>query len=284
MTTRPVKLPDFLVIGEQKCGTGWIRDRLRQHPQIFMAPGEVKFFSHRANFKRGLGYYAKQFASAKETVIGEKSPEYFWQNSKIEALNQDIFGLIQDSLPEAKIILVLRDPVERAVSALMHHIRHRGRRIHPNLLKTQTLDELLLTNRYDFSHLGIVERGFYADRLQQAQTIFGDRLQVLVFERDVLADPIAGLNNICEHIGVQGWDGFHYARNEKAAKPSYETMWLSYYFPILRPVLRTISLGIPVKPTSSPEFRKKMADHYRSDVQRVETLLGFPLIGVWWFK
>ena len=284
MTAQKIRLPDFIVIGEQKCGTGWIRDRLREHPGVFMPPGEVKFFSHKANFDRGLAHYAKVFAAAREELVGEKSPEYFWQNSGVEALNPDVFGLIRQTLPEARIVLVLRDPVARAVSALLHHVRHRGRRIHPDLLKTQTADDILLSGRYDFSHLGIVERGYYADRLEQAMDVFGDRLQVLVFERDVLADPGAGLDAICDHIGAPRWDGFSYNQNEKSAKPSYRAMWLSYHLPVLRPLFRTADFSTPMKPTLSPAFRGKMADLYRSDVQRVETLLDSPLIGTWWLK
>lgn len=284
MTEANHKLPSFVVIGEQKCGTGWIRDRLREHPGVFMAPGEINFFSHESNWSRGLASYAKVFAGATQDVVGEKSPEYFWQNSGVAGRNQDIFGLLKQTLPDARIILILRDPVARAVSALLHHVRHRGRRIHPRLLRTHTADDLLLSGEHDFSHLGIVERGFYADRLEQAMALFGSRLKVMIFERDILADPKAGLQDICDHIGAPDFDGFSYERNEKAAKPSYQAMLLSYHVPVLRPVIRALDIWPPLKPTLSPRFGDRMAEVYRTDVEHVEALVGDRLIGKWWMK
>lgn len=284
MQSEAPKLPDFLIIGEQKCGTGWIRDRLREHPDVFLPPRELKFFSHKANYAKGIQHYAKHFSSATQPVIGEKSPEYFWPNSGLADLNKDIFGLINQNLPEARIVLVLRDPVARAVSAVLHHVRHRGRRIHPDLLKNLTLDDLLLSGRHDFRHLGILERGYYAERLGQAIKAFGDRLHVMLFERDILGDPKSGLATLCDHIGVSHWDGFSYERNEKADKPSYRAMWLSYHLPVARPLIRAIDIWPALKPTMTPQFRNRMAELYRNDVKHVEALLDSRLDGTWWLK
>ena len=284
MATAKQKLPNFIILGEQKCGTGWLRDMLVTHPDVFMALNEVKFFSHKANYSRGIAHYAKVFAKAKQGIIGEKSPEYFWQHSGQAELNQDIFGLIDEALPEVKVVVVLRDPVARAFSALQHHVEHRGRRIHPNLLKRHTLDQLLFSGKFDLSHLGILERGYYANRIESAMSIFGDRLTVLVFERDIVANPRAGLQKICDHIGAPRWNGFEYSRNDKAAKPSFPAIWASYYLPYLRPLIRAADIFEPMKLTPTPELRKKVADVYRPDVTRLESLLGLKLNGEWWLK
>lgn len=284
MTAENLKLPTFVVLGEQKCGTGWIRDMLREHPDVFMASKELKFFSHKANWSKGLAFYSRYFSAATQSVIGEKSPEYFWQNSGVEELNQNVFGLINSTLPEAKITVVLRDPVARAVSALQHHVEHRGRRIHPKILKTRTVEDILYSGEFDFSHLGILERSYYADRLEQAMEVFGDRLQVLIFERDIVGDPKGGLDKICDHIGAPRWDGFNYKRNDKAAKPSYPAMWMSYYFPYLRPLIRAADFGTPLKASPTPALRERMTDSYRPDVERVESLIDTKLIGEWWMK
>jgi len=279
-----LKLPSFLVIGEQKCGTGWIRDRLREHPDVFMADKEIKFFSHKANYAKGLPHYARVFASATQEVVGEKSPEYFWQNSGQDALHDDIFGLIDQTLPEARITLVLRDPIARAVSALQHHVEHRGRRIHPTVVKTQSVEDILFSGRYDLDHLGILQRSYYAERLQEAMSVFGDRLKVLIFERDIVDDPKGGLDAICDHIGAPRWDEFNYKQNDKAGKPSYPVMWMSYYAPVLRPVFRAVDVWQPLKVKATPALRERMTEMYRADVERVETLLNSPLIGKWWMK
>lgn len=279
MTSDPT-LPSFLIIGEQKCGTGWLRDRLLEHPDVFIAPKEVNFFSHKSNFERGITNYAKAFEHPTREVRGEKSPEYFWQNSGREDYNQDIFGLINEALPEARILLSLRSPVERAISALLHHVRHRGRRIHPSLVNNKPASEFILSANYDLSHLGILERGFYADRVAKAIDIFGDRLKILIFEDDIVANPEKGLEKICLHIGVGMYDGFSFHSNAKSVKPSYLATWISYYAPVLRPLIRKLDFGSPFRLNTTEACRKALWDCYFEDVKQLEVILGKgPLFG-----
>lgn len=278
----PETLPTFIVLGEQKCGTGWIRDRLREHPGLYMAPREVNFFNRKTLYAKGLGHYARTFAPGVDRPVrGEKSPEYFWQRSGLERYNQDIFGLIDAALPEARVVVVLRDPVARAVSALLHHTRHSGRRIHPRVLKENTVSEILLSGRYDYSHLGILERGFYADRLAEAQRVFGERLLVMVLEEDIIGDPRGGLARLLDHIGAAPFDGFSYASNEKSGKPSYEVMWLSHYLVPFRPLIRRLDVWPAFRARMGPNCADLLWARYAPDVARVEQLLDRPLEPVW---
>ena len=277
-------LPNFLVLGEQKCGTGWVRDMLLEHPDVFIASKELKFFSHKSKYARGIQSYSRHFKGVRQSVIGEKSPEYFWQHSGVKELNQDVFGLINSELPEAKLILILRDPVNRAISALQHHVEHRGRRIHPSTVYKEKLEDVFYSGQYDLDNLGVLQRSFYADRVEEAMRVFGDRLKIYLFERDVVKYPVQGLNSMCAHIGAPLWSGFRYNHNVKEAKPSYQVMLLSYYIPVLRPVFRKLDVWAPFKIKPSQQLRERMNSIYLPDVERVEGLLGTKLIGEWWLK
>lgn len=112
--------PDFLIIGAQKAGTTSLYDYLVQHPQIAAArTKEVHFFDH--HFARGTTWYERQFASRRafrETrITGEASPFYLLHPRAPERARQ--------LLPDVKLLVVLRNPVDRAFSHYQHNVRKR---------------------------------------------------------------------------------------------------------------------------------------------------------------
>ena len=110
--------PDFLIIGAQKAGTTSLYDYLVQHPRIAAArTKEVHFFDH--HFARDTTWYERQFAPRKlfgETrITGEASPFYL--------LHPRVPQRVQSLLPDAKLLVVLRNPVDRAFSHYQHNLR-----------------------------------------------------------------------------------------------------------------------------------------------------------------
>lgn len=106
-----MRLPDFLVVGAQKCGTTSLFLYLSQHPDLFLpAEKEIQFFSAESLYSRGLEWYSNQyFANCRsDQTCGEVSPQYMYSKCIAERVNK--------ALPKAKIIAILRDPVERAYS------------------------------------------------------------------------------------------------------------------------------------------------------------------------
>ena len=99
-------------------------------PRVFTPGKEIHFFDQTKNFVKGEKWYLKHFDGASELqIIGEKTPDYFWTNcSKFVHLEQNKMANIRQVLPRAKIIVILRDPVERFVSAWNHNTR-RGREL-----------------------------------------------------------------------------------------------------------------------------------------------------------
>ena len=104
------KLPDFLVIGVQKGGTRFLYHCLSQHPGITLPfDKEVHFFDR--DFKKGINWYKAFFPLklfSKSKIAGEITPRYI--------MNPDAPERSHTVLPNARIIVLLRDPIERAHS------------------------------------------------------------------------------------------------------------------------------------------------------------------------
>jgi hypothetical protein len=123
-TARIRPLPDFLVIGAQKCGTTALYAYLRWHPQITgPAWKEVSYFDR--HYRRGEGWYRGQFPSTprlwlagrrsgRTPLVGEASPSYVLHPSAPER--------VRALLPDARLVLLLRDPVDRALSHYHHEV------------------------------------------------------------------------------------------------------------------------------------------------------------------
>jgi len=109
------RLPEFLGLGTQKGGTTTLQRLLEQHPQVYLPPRkELHYFS--LHYGEGEAWYRQQFAeAAPEQRCGEITPYYLFHPqapARIHAL-----------LPEVKLIVLLRDPVERALSQVAHSMR-----------------------------------------------------------------------------------------------------------------------------------------------------------------
>lgn len=102
------RLPTFLIIGFPKAGTTTLASALDAHPDVFMSrEKELHFFDR--NYERGLDWYRAQFADAAGArAIGEASPTY--------AYNDEAMPRIAEVLPDARLIAILRNPIDRAYS------------------------------------------------------------------------------------------------------------------------------------------------------------------------
>ena len=76
MMNRDTKLPDFIIVGAQKCGTTTLHYSLTKHPEIFMSnPKELNFFQEDENYSRGIEWYSSFFGKCPlDLISGEASP------------------------------------------------------------------------------------------------------------------------------------------------------------------------------------------------------------------
>lgn len=111
-----IRLPDFLGLGAQRSGTTTLHMLLRKHPEAFVPEvKEVQYFS--LHYNRKIHWYTEHFAKAEAGHrAGEITPYYLYHPKAPER--------IATTLPHVRLVVLLRDPVERALSGYFHAIRH----------------------------------------------------------------------------------------------------------------------------------------------------------------
>ena len=107
-------LPNLIVIGAAKCGTTSLHEYLDLHPEVAMSrEKELDFFVEEKHWGRGVEWYAAQFEDA--PVRGESSPSY-----TAYPRYRGVPERIRRVVPDAKLVYLVRDPVERIVSHFVH--------------------------------------------------------------------------------------------------------------------------------------------------------------------
>ena len=240
-------LPSFLIIGAEKSATRWLRHNLGLHPEILTAPREVKFFNHPQRIAAlGLDWYRQQFEDwAGESIVGEATPGYMMWRHDPDAVARRI----KETLPDVRLIALLRNPVDRANSALVHHIQ--AERIHPGT----TLRDFVRQQPPEQDWMGIVTGGWYATSLEPYRALFGDQLLVVLHD-DVRADPQRVYDEVRRHVG--------------ASVPAFPRT--------LDDVLRSNQQDSSFE--VAPEARREVFELFRDEVDRLERMLGRDL-GMW---
>ena len=204
-------LPDFLVIGAPKAGTTALHVALAGHPELFMSPvKEPKFFltdgppprrgggpgdvqTYREHIWRRDGYEALFAAAPPGTLRGESTPFYFY--------DQRAQQRIQAQIPGARMIAVLRDPVERAHSNWTHLWSAGLDPIGDFPAACAAEDRRIAAGWAPFWHY--THLGRYGEQLERLFRLF-PREQVLILRyRDLVDSPALALDAICAFLGVR---------------------------------------------------------------------------------
>jgi len=113
-------LPNLLIIGAQKRGTTALHYYLRPHPEISMSRvKELNFFIDELNWKRGPAWYRRHF-DADAAVRGESSPDY-----TAHPYYPGVPDRMHSLVPDAKLVYMVRDPIERVRAQWIHHYANR---------------------------------------------------------------------------------------------------------------------------------------------------------------
>jgi hypothetical protein len=269
-----MRLPEFLIIGAQKAGTTWLRALLRRHPAVYMPDREVHFFNKDPHYEQGLDWYARWFQAVDDgQLVGEKSPNYLWTNVPAEGSDApNGHRRIADAIPDVQLIALLRDPVDRAISAYNHHLC-RGR-LPPHVSMERVLfgDHQHLCRRH-----GILTMGAYDRHLKDYLEVFDrDQLLVLIFEEHVVADPDAGLRRACAFLDldparVEAEPGAPRHVHSFSKPRAYLHYWLQLPLVLTRPV---DLFAQPWKRKASPEMRARLEAHYAPHAEALYDLLG----------
>ena len=185
----PERLPNFLVIGAPKAGTGSIRDYLRQHPEIFMpAKKDLRWFAYHGQTNRmrypcaSLAEYAAEFAAAGDAKArGEASDVYFWV--------QQAPARIAETLPDAKLVVSLREPAQRAFSIYHMNLRTEDKNRGLGFLEALETDP-------------IVQRGYH-DSLKAYLDRFARRQMKIILFEDLEKRTLQTAQDLYAFLGVR---------------------------------------------------------------------------------
>jgi hypothetical protein len=186
-------LPTFLVIGAQKSATRWLRHNLGKHPEIYASPYEIGFFNSPKRIATlGVDWYRAQFDGWNgEQIVGEATPGYMMWRHEPRVVAEQIKRII----PDARLFAVLRNPIDRANSAMVHHIKYE--RLHPR----SSLRDLTGRKTPEQDKLGLVAGGWYAASLKPYRKLFGDQLLVFLHD-DIRDDPRGVYDTALSHVGA----------------------------------------------------------------------------------
>ena len=169
---------NFLVIGAQKSGTTSLHEYLKAHPKIIMPKAkELDFFSSDKNYKKGIEFYHSFFAKNHEQdfLRGEASPQYMYKEGIAER--------IYKYNPKMKLIMCIRNPLDRAIS---HFNMNRRKKIEKRGIEQAFNEELAVieSQEYDpeFSYFRLGEYG----RILQDYVKFFPKEQIHILTSDSL--------------------------------------------------------------------------------------------------
>jgi len=245
-------LPNFLIIGAPRAGTTWAAKNMMDHPEIFMPRiKELHFFD--ANYDQGMECYESYFSDVKGKIaVGEATPEYLYI--------PEVAARIHRHMPDVKLIVSLRNPVERLYSRYWN-----------SKAKYVGNKDLSFEEKIKQKPL-FIEEGFYYDHLTRYYGLFPrEQLLVLLYD-DLERNPHGFLADIYRFLGVDPDFVSEYQEikiNSAAAKKyvgKSQVLW-NIHRALMR--LRFFSLGKIVENINRNDYPPMRADTKRWLVEEV---------------
>lgn len=289
-----MKLPNFLCIGAQKAGTTSLQDMLVDHPDIFLSrKKEIKYFHRDEHYAKGVEWYAEHFSDAsKNQLIGDITPDYLLYNTSpnriLETLGKDV-----------KIIVLLRNPVDRAYSQFNFHraAKVENETNFKNIINNYgTIDDEnnSFTNWYTPSYY--IERGLYHNQLSRFLEKFPKgNFHVAIFEEFFGNRKEEELEKLYNFLGIKPIEltekHSHSTRVPKkniGTQLIYALKEIKSLFKLFLPKEKYMKLRAKIlnatssKPSKlDPTYKKELFNkYYANDVAQLEALLNRDL-SVW---
>jgi hypothetical protein len=178
--------PGFIGIGAEKSATTWAWTVLNEHPSICMSqPKELNYFNDDDNYRRGESWYRKHFSDS-TPCAGEISPLYMDDGR--------VAGRIRETYPDTNILVMLRNPFDRAMSHLFHDAS-----VVYGKVADLTVEDLRALVQKDPKY---VRRSRYAQALQPFLDTFPPEQVGVFFFDDVTNDGLCLAQRLNEFVGV----------------------------------------------------------------------------------
>ena len=261
MPTR--QLPNFIGIGTQRGGTTWLYNCLKEHPEVFMPKEkELSFFC--SSYNKGMDYYSSFFDDYNgEKAIGEISPSYMKRKQCAE--------LIVKNIADVKILIVLRNPIDRAFSAYQRFSKEK--------------------NEWNFKEAigkkeGLLRNGKYYEQLVNYFTLFKkEQILVLLFE-ELKNDNLGTIKKVYKFLDVDNdfvpsWIG---KITNTVVFPRLTNVLNYFHLNWFIELIKTTPLDPLIrkwvaknkkhsKSEVPPELRRKLIAHFREPNKLLEKLL-----------
>ena len=294
-----MNLPNFFIIGAPKAGTTALYDALTQHPEIYMSPvKEPFFFAFKGEppiFPAPIGdhirrvtvwkpaAYALLFAGVtNQRAIGEASTNYL--RSPLAAQR------IKQSLPQSRIIAILRQPVERAYSHYTFHLErgfdYRGKTFEEALARE---DACVKEGWYSGFHK---TNGYYHAQLSDWYARFPhEQIKVYLYE-DWKNTPQVMLRDLFRFLEVDEDFAPEIRRSNVTLLPKSRRLhnmasnstWIEQFMPFLPTIVRRAvdsalcsilaKFNLAPPPPLDPEIRARLTEDYREDILKLQDLIG----------
>jgi Sulfotransferase domain len=272
------------IVGAAKAGTTSLHAYLNAHAGVHMSdPKEPHFFARAISPSirtKSWDTYAEAFRGASETaILGDASPSYLWDPASA--------GLIYEALPDSRIVVLLRDPVARAIShyAMAVDSGLQRRSFDDALRADAAIQERIWGVR---SHL-YIDLGMYAAQVRRYLDTFG-RDRVLILESATLRKSRrAVLTQIARFLGIDP-SGFDEARVDDEYNLMAMPRSIQLNYVARRPAMRRVSKILPAgvrsairrgvssaEPRIRLETRRRLQDHFAPDVDALRDLTGLAL-------
>lgn len=203
--------PDFIILGERRCGTSSLTSKLSQHSEIFLHPNKDRGYFIDDEARRGSAWvdkhqlnssweethsqedYSSFFREAKPNLIcGEKSADYLFHPESLDR--------IISWFPDIKLLVTLRHPIKRAYSHYWNEIG-KGREA-LSFKKAITNEPKRLLNSYERNHLSYIERGFYDKSLSYLFDIIPRKQILITTLEQMIEHPKSEMSRISHFLGV----------------------------------------------------------------------------------
>jgi len=276
--------PNFFIVGAPRAGTTSLYEYLKNCENVFMSPiKETYFFSPNVNMKLILSKpvknqkdYQKLFHNVKtEKAIGEATPSYLW--------DPDSAKLIHEKIPNARIIIILRNPIDRAFSHYLWLVSL-GKE---NLSFSEAIKKSL-SAKPDFSGR-IIDGGMYSNQIQRYLDEFGQKqIKIIIFE-EFLKNPKLFLEDTLKFLDIDSnppeiFEAFnsYVEPRGKLAKSIIQNKFLQKLGTSLPQTIASQATKIldkkAVKPKISESNMKMLKNIYSEDVKNLKSILNKDLL------
>lgn len=286
-------VPNCIIIGAPRSGTTSLYNYLQQHPQVLMSPlKETRFFAYEGQAVDYQGpadayaynrdtvtdpeAYRQLFAGrAPGQVTGEASPVYLYRGERAAER-------IQHHVPDAKLVVIFRNPVERAYSDFLNMVRLGWEPLRDFSRALAEEEERIAAHWSPYYHYRA--KGFYAQQLQPYLDRF-DRAQMRFYLHEELREDAASLmEDLFTFVGVDHRMSVDTTtRHNRSGLPRNAALHRLLTHPVtervMRGPLRAMRTTLrdwntdPDKPPMSPSVRAELKDTYRDDIQRLQDIL-----------